>query len=173
MKAKTKPLLLISILILALALMASFFWGPLVVVLSRPIEASEGAELAPLSNPLSSFDFGTGAWVAYLALSSDDLAELPDDMSKHRCLKTTDSAVLNQLRDSWGDLKRGGDVATVTSAFMLFRDGKLVFQSGIVLNAHMSGLQSQATGWLEADNVHRFAAPFARFQRVRWPIVFL
>ena len=173
MKAKVKRLILIGCFILGVALLASFSLGPLVIVISKPVESGENAPSAPLKNPLSAFDFGAGEWTAYLVLDSHDLENLPGDVTKHRCLKTTDSAVLNQLRDSWNDLKEGGDVATVTSAIMLFRNGKLVFHSGFVLNGQMNGLQSRVTGWLGAGNTHQFVAPFARFQPVRWPIVLL
>lgn len=100
-------------------------------------------------SPLKSFDFAQGEWAIYVELSRDDYSELPPGVIHARCLKTTDSKLMQHMAQTWNFTYTGGDMATVGSGIYVVKDGKLLYQSGIVISRDGSGLQSEDYGWLE------------------------
>ena len=89
-------------------------------------------------------------WKVVIEISGDDL----DDLSVRvpgRKLSSTKPKVLNQVR-KWKFVYNGGDLATVTSSILVYKNGTLVDQQGIVLDKDQVGLQSIKYGWISPAN---------------------
>lgn len=132
------------------------------------IQPKQGDTVKPLTN----FDFNTGKWKAYIAISRSDYKELNTSLKKVSLLKTTDLNVLNGMK-GWEFKETGGDMATVESMIYIFHDGTLVFKSGIVLGSSNSGLQNSEYGWLTPIDKDAMIKSAKEFKQVYWPIAFL
>jgi hypothetical protein len=116
--------------------------------------------------PFVELEFEEGDWVAYVF----------NDVTSHERLKGALPGTCLVLRNHEELAKglraltfgppTGADVATVTSSLVLVRDGRVVYETGVVLDAHgRDGLQSRGYGWVPAvprgsllDFVKRFEA---------------
>jgi hypothetical protein len=128
---------------------------------------------ADLVAPLAGLDLDSGEWSAYLLLDLADFRELRGEL-RWNCLKLTDRDELKQIQQQLRAPATGADVATVTSRFVLLRDGKLAFDAGLSLRGRdLDGLQTPASGWLSVRGT-AVASRFAdRFRPVCWPLVVL
>jgi hypothetical protein len=86
-------------------------------------------------------------WKVVIEISGDDY-ENGENAKKGRRYSTTKPQVLKLIKD-WQFVYTGGDLATVTSSILVYRDGTLVDQQGIVLSKNAVGLQSIKYGWIE------------------------
>lgn len=123
--------------------------------------------------PLKNLDFDQGDWTAYLSISRSDFQELEKNISKATCLKTRDINLLKKMQKEWIFICQETDLATVESGFYLLRNGKLVFESGIVLESNSEGLQSREFGWVNPLKSKSLTSLCSKFKRVYWPIVIL
>lgn len=121
----------------------------------------------------SNFDFTKDDWKAYLLISSDDFADLHPLIKKRSCLKTTDRRLLDQMKKTWKFKITEGDIATVGSELVLFKNGKLVFKTGIVLDKNAQRLQNEEYGEMIPVNNLGVINSCKQFKRVYWPVVFL
>ena len=123
--------------------------------------------------PFKDFNFKQGSWKACLVISRDDYSSLNKLLKKSTYFKTTDIKILEKMKKSWTFIYKESDVATVTSYICLFKDGKLVFESGIVLDETSEGLQGSAFGWVEPIKEHALIETCKKFQKTYLPIVIL
>lgn len=142
----------------------------LIIPITKP-EPNKAFELQKgnIINPLKSFDFNTGNWVAYLVISRSDFESLPATIRKARCLKIKDIKALKQLQSEWNFVYTGGDMATIESEIYFFNNGKLVLKSGIVLNKESIGLQNRDYGYLEPKDSTLIIESFKEFKKVYLP----
>jgi hypothetical protein len=92
--------------------------------------------------------------------------DLAKEMPAGRRFRTLDTALLKEMQRSWVFIYTAGDVATVESRLMLYKDGKIMFSTGIVLDEQGQGLQSPDFGWLEPLKEVRLSRQCSRFRRV-------
>jgi hypothetical protein len=124
-------------------------------------------------NPLNSFDFDSGSWEVYLAISPDNFDRLPPSIIRSIALKTSDKTLLKRAQQTWRFTYTGGDMATITNRIYFVRDGALVFVSGIAIDNAAEGLQSGQFGWIEPDEKNAISNVVKDFERVYWPVVIL
>lgn len=122
--------------------------------------------------PLDNFDFTKNEWKAYLYISRDDFHDLHSSIKKVNCLKTDDRFLLKKMKQTWTFIYQGGDLATVTSYINIYKNGLLVFSSGIVLGSYTEGLQGEY-GWVKPIQKNAISKACKNFERVYFPIVFL
>lgn len=155
----------------------SFITGYSLVLPVSAVEngSRSGAEARP-GDKVSVFancDFSKDNWKAYLVLSSDDLNDLHPLIKKQTCLMTTDPNVLNEMKKSWRFRVTGGDVATVESAFYLFKNNKLIYKTGIILDKTSQRLQNSEYGELIPVDAAAMLNSCKQFKSVYWPVVVL
>lgn len=129
-------------------------------------------QIADTIRPLNDFDFTKDKWKAYLYISRDDFKDLHSSIKKVNCLKTDDKFLLEKMKQTWTFIYRGGDLATVTSYMNIYKNGLLVFSSGIVLDKNSEGLQGEY-GWIKPIQNNALIHTCKNFERVYFPIVFL
>jgi hypothetical protein len=171
-----RNLLLSSVLLVTGGWLLSALTGrSLIVLLSRDDTKSEHLDVKPgtVVQPLAHLNFTSGTWAAYVVVSTSDFAQLPPELRKANCFRTTDVRLLQQMQREWQFVSTGGDMATVESTIYFFRDRQLVSQSGLVLDPKSVGLQSSRLGWLKSTNEARVRESISRFTPVLSPVVVL
>ena len=78
-------------------------------------------------NPFEKLNFTQGNWKVYVILSNTDKENLPSDIKKVSCLKTSDKSILNSIKEKWIFKCDGSDLATADSDIYLIKDGETVF----------------------------------------------
>ena len=109
---------------------------------------------------------------AYIILIDDDFEDLSPKIKKAKVLISTDQIVIDELltcKFKYTD----SDVATVDSRIYIYDDGKLLFESGIVLDKNSQGLQNQEMGWVKPINENQFIAVCSKFKRYNFPLLIL
>jgi hypothetical protein len=164
---------LLFTIILILAIWASYHTGVLPIVLSADTE-NETVHFAEKQDqllPLSEIDFTNGENTAYLVLSSQDIAELPDGIPRHKVLVCTQNAILENLKKSLVFRPTHGDMATCESRLLVYHEHKLVLSTAIVIGKTTTGIQSSHSGWLEATDPAGLVSVFGAFEPVYFPII--
>lgn len=124
-------------------------------------------------NPLEEFDFSDGKWTAFVVFSNDDRPYLPAGIKNSTVIRCDDKVVLKELQNQLEFHYSGGDMTTVVSRMLLFKNDLLMFDSGLVVEPGMEGLQSRDFGWIENKNPGSLARILSKFQRVWSPLVVL
>ena len=122
-------------------------------------------------NVFSKFDFTKDEWIAYIVIPSSDFVNLNAQIPRRTCLKTTDRNLLQKMKREWRFKITQGDVATVESTFYLLKNGKTVFQSGIVLDTHSQVLQNSVYGEMLPVDKNEMINTCREFKKVYWPVV--
>ena len=154
----------------------TFFTGYSLVL---PISTNKKLYLNAEFNPgdtlaiFSKFDFTKDNWKAYLVISHDDLKDLNPAIPKFTCLKTSNRKLLLQMQKSWKFKITNGDAGTVASDFYLYKNGILVYKSGIILLKISQRLQNEEFGELVPINSKEIVNTCGQFHKVYWPVVFL
>ncbi len=112
-------------------------------------------------------DTAKGNWEIYIDYSWDDCysgtALLPG-----KVWKCSDPGIVSAVLREARFINSGADMATVGSDFFLLRDGRLVFQSQIVLDSNAVGFQSDIFGWTSNEQLKPY---FRKFRRVWSPLL--
>lgn len=67
----------------------------------------------------------------------------------------------------------GADVATVENKIIICKNGKLIFESGIILDENQQGLQHMEFGFVQPTPPQKLLDYCKEFERVYQPIVML
>lgn len=124
-------------------------------------------------NPFERYDFSTGNWTAYLIVDKSDFKALNAILDPYKVYKCGSVETFKQMQMDWMFRHSGGDMATVTSLIVIEKDGVVVFQSGIVIEENVVGLQSPQYGWIEPKYPDKFIRTLEGFKKVFSPIVFI
>lgn len=118
-------------------------------------------------NPLENVVLNSGKNKILLLFTFDDINELPKGISKRKVLVCYDNEILKQLKDNFNFEISGGDMATVTSEIIVFKDDKVVLKTNFILEKNSIGIQSQKTGWAKATNTKELYKLFSQFKPYR------
>ena len=170
----SKYIYLIIICLLLYSLSQFTGYSTIVFPISKyKFQPHKSPQRGQIVNPLSDFDFGNGKWTVYLEISPSDFRNLNPLVTKATCLKTSDIQLLREMKKNWNFRYSGGDVATVNSTIYFVKNGRLVFESGIVIDKNMEGLQGEEYGWLEPIGKKALSKSASRFNRVYLPVIFI
>ena len=101
--------------------------------------------------PFSYINSKEKGWKVVIEISGNDQTSTSRN-SRARKLTTVKPNVLKQI-SRWKFIYEGGDLATVTSTILVYKNGTLVDQQGIVLDGRTVGLQSIKYGWISPANL--------------------
>lgn len=169
----------LKVFLITICLLCAVSYGLLILLLGYPVVLSmtSSAQQQTLKytkgdrvNPLSGFNFSTDNWEAYLLLSNEDYSTVKRDLIGRK-LVTKDIVVLNLLKKECEFIYTDGDIATVTSSFILYKNGIKVFETGVVVEGSIHGFQSQHYGWITTK--HNLISTFNRFDKIKCPLVVL
>jgi len=173
---KTKKYILIFLAVPVLSLLCYLvFCYPLVLNFSNAnlTLKNERYKTGEVINPFRKFDFDSGSWTAYIFISYDDVKEISKEMRGGRSFKTSDERLLNEMKHDLKFTFTGGDMTTVESQLILCKNGKEVFESGIVLDDVNQGIQNQQYGWLEAKTKNLLLKYCKQFHKNYSPIIII
>lgn len=97
-------------------------------------------------NPLEEFNFSDGKWTAFVVFSDDDRSRLPTGIENSRVIRCDDKHVLQEMQNQLEFHDSGGDMTTVASRIVLYKNDRLMFDSGLVVETGMEGFQSRDFG---------------------------
>jgi hypothetical protein len=123
-------------------------------------------------HPLAQFNFDEGKWTAVIAFSMEGRFRKPWGYAYGNVLRTSDRAVLKELQSVTFHFAPA-DISTVTSGLYLYKDGKLMFETGIVLDDGEEGIQNRDHGWMPPVQRAALHAVCQKFRRSWLPVVFL
>lgn len=137
--------------------------------LSQEIEKHEIGDSVKI---FDSYDFDSDSWCCYLLFYKDDVDKSKQSLSG-KLYKTKDTKLLKQIQKDWVFKCTGADISTVNSKILLYKNGKLVYKSSIVLEKEFEGIQTIQCGWVQSDKSDLLNRHCKQFKRVYSPIVFL
>ena len=105
-----------------------------------------------------------------MLLSNDDYELIKGDLCSNK-LFTDDISILNILKKRCKFIYTGGDLSTVTSSFILYKNGTRVFETGVVIEKSLQGFQNQNYGWITSK--YNLINIFNRFDKLRSPFTIL
>lgn len=139
-----------------------------------PIVFNDNTQVLPLVkldsdifNPLEGINLDSGENKVILLLSTDDIIELPSSIYKRKVLVCSDNSILNQLQNNFVFRISGGDVATVQSQIIVFKNNKIILKTNFVFNKNFIGIQNEKLGWAEATNKEKLSNLFEKFKPYR------
>ena len=161
-----KSIFVIGLILFGIYLATVFLLGyPLVIDLSKQeIDQNElKYEKGDTVRPFERLNFEDGEWEAYLFISQNDVDKLTKRIPKSKLLKTTDQSLLVKMKKDWIFQFTGEDVATAESSIVIFNNGVKKFQSGIILEDSLQGLQNNQFGWIENSKMIEDCMHFKKF----------
>ncbi len=175
-KSRTNKILIVLLSVIIVLTILSYLTGYSIVL---PISGNKKAYLKEEAKPgdeiaiFSKYDFSKGDWKAYIVIGIDDFGDLHSSIKKRTCLKTTNRGLLQQMKKSWIFKVTESDAGTVASDFYLFKNGELVYKSGIILLKTSQRLQNEEYGEMIPLDSAAIIRSCQQFQRVYWPVVIL
>ncbi len=122
-------------------------------------------------NPFEKFNFDSDDnWEVHLVFDLHDVNSLPKDLPRVNYLMTSDTSVLNSMKNNWNFKCSNGDMATVESKLLLKKNDLVVFETGIHITDTIQGLQSKDFGWIQSNAILYDAK---RFNRTYMPIIII
>ena len=107
-------------------------------------------------NPLINIDFSEGYNQMFIVFDFADLYTelnaLPPNICKRRVLYCTNNEVLQEFKNNFNLEISGGDIATVTTQFLCFKNKELVFYGNLDISSNSVGIQSPIYGWSRIIN---------------------
>ncbi|MBN2425165.1 MAG: hypothetical protein JXR46_09770 [Calditrichaceae bacterium] len=168
-----KIYIIIFFTILLVILIMMFTGTTIVLSVDEPEKNVENFKKGDTLDILGKFNFNEGDWCAYLVLSRSDYTNLNNLLPKRNCLKLEDKDLMNRMKQEWKMKYTEGDVATVESYIVFYKNGKAIFKSGIVLDQNKEGFQSSSFGWIEPITKNIIVKYCKEFKPVYWPILIL
>lgn len=169
-----KNIVALTVLILSSIILYVSFASPIVFKKSKVnIQKNYYSQPELKFNPFENFDFNKGNWEAYLIIDKYDFDKLNSKIRPARVLKSKSKDTLNKLKKGWILKATNGDMATASSSIVIKHDGIIVFESGVVLENDLLGLQNKQFGWAEPDSNEQFIEGLSEFEKVSFPIVLI
>ena len=122
-------------------------------------------------NPLINMDFSEGYNQMFIVFDFADLYTelnaLPPNICKRRVLYCTNNEVLQEFKNNFNLEISGGDMATVTTQFLCFKNKELVFYGDLDISSNSVGIQSSIYGWARIVNKNEIIEIVSRFKPYR------
>ena len=122
-------------------------------------------------NPLINIDFSEGYNQMFIVFDFADLCTeldaLPPNICKRRVLYCTNNEVLQEFKNNFNLEISGGDMATVTTQFLCFKNKELVFYGDLDISSNSVGIQSSIYGWARIVNKNEIIKIVSRFKPYR------
>lgn len=122
-------------------------------------------------NPLINIDFSEGYNQMFIVFDFADLYTelnaLPPNICKRRVLYCTNNEVLQEFKNNFNLEISGGDMATVTTQFLCFKNKELVFYGDLDISSNRVGIQSSIYGWARIVNKNEIIEIVSRFKPYR------
>lgn len=178
MKTKKRPfrIIIFFLIFIICASILSFSTGynlVLPLTVGKKVQLNEKVKSGEQLAIFSKFDFSKDKWKAYIIIGHDDFEDLNANITKRSCLKTTDRFLLEEMKKSWKFKITDGDAGTIGSDFYLFKNGKLVFKTGIILSKNSQRLQNEEYGEMVPIDPNAMIKTCKQFKNVYWPVVIL
>ncbi len=148
-----KVLIIVTSLILLFYLGEIITGNTIVLCVSKPTYQIKSSTNDSIVNLFESFDFEDGKWDVYLVIGQEDKKSALLNKKRANCLHSTDDELFATIKSDWRFKLTEGDISTVESRVYLIKDGVLMFESGIVLDKNIEGLQNRQYGWKHKTNV--------------------
>lgn len=174
MRLKNKILLVVLLGLITFFGYLTIIGNPLVLNISsnKITQIQSEKKIGDTINPLENLDFKNGNWKAYLIINESDKKEIIDNFKSGGCFQTNEITILENLKKNLSVKFTGGDMTTVESRLILMKNGKIIFDMGIVLDKNKEGLQSTNYGWLEG-NEKVLSSQLKLFRKVHKPFIIL
>lgn len=170
---RIKLIIIVSfVLLVGYSLFVLMTGYPLVIRKSKFKEMNLG-RIEEEFNPLAGFNFNDGKWTVYLIIDPSDFPKLSSKIEPYKLWKTESVTILQEMQLAWNFRPTGGDVATATSALIVVHDGVIVFESGLVVDKNLIGIQSEKFGWAEPTDTLEFLNSLSHLNRVWLPIAWI
>lgn len=122
-------------------------------------------------NPFEKFNFDIDDnWEVHLVFDLHDVNSLPKGLSRVNYLMTSDTSVLNSMKNNWNFKCSNGDMATITSKLLLKKNDLVVFETGIHITDAIQGLQNKDFGWVQSKAILQDVRKFKRSYK---PVIFI
>ncbi len=168
-----KKIILILVFIIVIGFIIKYIISFPIVIDSSSIDTKqEDHSIGDTVGLLKSLDLSDGEWKAYIIFNKED-NDSKDRLLPKKVYKTNDIELLKQMQKNWVFAYTGADMATVQSKILFFKNNKLVFKSGIVLEKDIEGLQTAQCGWLESSEKNLLYRYCKRFRSIKAPFVIL
>lgn len=166
-----KQIVSFIIVMIVIAFALTYFYGFSLVIDRKEINDSYKIKCSNNKvKPFEDFDFNSGdEWKMYVVFENSSVRDLPKELKKVNYIATSDIMLLNDIQKNWDFVCNKGDMTTVESRLVLLKNNEKVFQSGIVVNERLQGLQSSNLGWIESDKIIPY---LKKFERSYFPVVF-
>lgn len=119
-------------------------------------------------NPFINMDFSEGYNQMFIIFDHSDLYTelkvLPPNICKRKVLYCTNNEVLQELKNNFNLEISGGDMATVTTQFLCFKDKQLVFYGDLDISSNSIGIQSPIYGWSRIINKKEIIEIISKFK---------
>lgn len=142
-------------------------WFPIVTIdENTEIIHTNNEEENQLIHSLKKIDFKENS-IAYLIISNDDFDKLPNKLVQAKTLYCDDHDALMKLKKHFVFKKTSGDLATCESRLVIFNGDTKIFQSSVVIEENLIGIQNNVTGWSEAKYRDELISVFSSFKQSR------
>ncbi|WP_439183392.1 hypothetical protein [Carboxylicivirga taeanensis] len=119
------------------------------------------------------YDSEEGSWKIVIVINKGDRKNINKEIPQGKVFETTDTDLIKGIMKNWKFIYTGGDFATIENQLLMYCDNILVFDSGIVLDNSLEGLQNNNFGWIEAVPCGIMSKYIQKFDRVYKPIIIL
>lgn len=166
-----KRIIIISFTIFGIGLLVLYNLGLYPFIVNENIPDSL-TNIQNENKPFQQFDFLQGGYTAYVVIGFSDLISSNSKFPNSRVLKSSDCAVLNQLRNCEFN-STGYESLKIDSHIYILKNDSTVYRSGLVLDNNYEGILYDNIGWAESRQKGQLAQIINKFEKELKPIVFL
>ncbi len=126
-----------------------------------------------LCNPIENIDFAHGSNKIIIYTNRIDLQFLPEGIKQRTLLYCTDNSIIQTIKNHFDFEKSNKEFLETTatdSRIYFFKDNKVIFQSPIIFDEHIS-IYFEKTGWVFSAKYDILKDNFAKFRPLSNPIV--
>ncbi len=174
MKKARKIFLILAGIFICWTILAYVTGFSLVIPLPSEKYLHKQAEHKPgdIFRPFPKMNFKKSRYVAYVLIDPSDWRERAPSLPRCNCLYTTDTSLLGRLSKMKFEYT-GGDIATASSCILIYENGKLIFDSAIIIDKNNEAMQGGGFGYIYPVKSGTLSGIIKHFKREKWPIVIL